>query len=333
MRRTIDVHNHLFPLEWIEYLGTRKTTPRMERRGTTMLFSGHGSQCSRINNPGHYDVEKRLDEMDKCGIDAQILSLTVPSVEELPIDEGVKWSRKINDYYAEVCRSHPGRFYAYAVLPLQDMDEALKELERAYRDLGVKGIGMYSNVNFEPISSPRLYPLYEMAEAYSLPIFIHPAVPFTYDIMKKHRLPPPLYGFTIDTTIAVASLIWTGVLEKHPGLNIVHAHLGGMFPYMIRRMEDVWRMNSREYGLELKMSASEYYRRQVYPDSISGHLPSMRCCLDLMGPSHMCLGTDYAHGIGNWEEAVSFVEQLGLSEQETDLILGGNAARIFHLDQ
>jgi len=128
------------------------------------------------------------------------------------------------------------------------------------------------------------------------------------------------------------SLIWRGILEKHPGLKIIHAHLGGIVPYLVQRMEDCWRWHSRNMKLNLREAPSEYYKRQVYPDTMSAYLPAMRCCLDFVGPKHMCMGTDYAHGIGNWERAVASVKGLGLPKEDTNNILGGNAARIFRIE-
>jgi aminocarboxymuconate-semialdehyde decarboxylase len=127
------------------------------------------------------------------------------------------------------------------------------------------------------------------------------------------------------------SLIWRGVLEKYPGLNIIHAHLGGIVPYLVQRLEDCWQAEVKEFGAILPKTPSEYYRRQVYPDSMSAYLPAMRCCLEFVGPKHICMGTDYAHGIGNWVHAVSSIKELGLPENETNDILGGNAARICNI--
>lgn len=332
MTKVVDVHNHWFPPEWIAYLENRKGSPRMERKGGQMLFYAQGQRCSRISKPGHYDLATRVSDLDRCGIDTQLLSLTIPGVEELPLDEGVAWARKINDHFADACRSYPGRFYAYAHLPYQDVGEALKELERAFKELGVKGITIYSNINFKPLCSEEFEPIYAKAAEYHLPIFVHPAVPFCNEDMKKHHLNPGLYGFTTETSAAIMSLIWTGMMEKYPGLTIIHSHLGGVVPYLARRMEDSWRAHNEEFGLALKKSPTEYYRTQVYPDSMSGYLPAMRCCLDFVGPRHICLGTDYAHGIGNWDQAIAVIKELGLSEEETNGILGGNAARICGLD-
>lgn len=336
--RVVDVHNHLFPPEWIEFLGSRSKlqSPRMETTPNGSILYAHNVHGSRIFNPGHFDLKVRIKDMDRCGIDTQIISLTLPGVEELPTEEGVIWARRINDYFAEVTRAYPGRFYACASLPLQDIGESVKEMERVHKEHGARGVTMYSNVNFIPLSSPEFFPIYREAEKYDLPIFIHPGIPYTHDVMKKHGLMNALYGFTFDTTIAVMSLIWKGVLDKFPRLKIIHSHLGGVVPYLVQRMEDCWavavgdKINYRTDSLP--RTPADYYKEQVYTDSISAHLPAMRCCLDFVGPTHVCLGTDYAHSIGNWEHAVKLIRDLGLSEADTNKILGGNAIHLFRLD-
>jgi aminocarboxymuconate-semialdehyde decarboxylase len=317
----------------MDYLSTRTGSPRVEQTGPgSMTFYSDDIPLAHVSRAGHYDPAARLEDMAKYGIDIQILSLTTPSVELLPVNEGVTWARKVNDYLASVCQKYPNRFYAYATLPYQDVDEAMNELERAYKDLGVKGIIMFSNINGKPIASPEFYPIYARAEEYELPILIHPAPPLTASIMEKLRLPLPLFGFVLDTTMAVISLIFQGVLEKYPMLKLIHSHLGGVVPYMVGRIDDSFSSYCKEYGLELPEAPSYYYKRQVYVDSISYHLPAMKCCLDWLGPEHIVLGTDYAHPVGHIEEAIRYVRDMGLCEEDTDKILGGNAATIFRLE-
>ena len=333
MTRTIDVHNHLYPKEWMDYLEHRTESPRMERTGpTSMTFYSENVPLAHISRAGHYDPAARMEDMDKYGIDTQILSLTTPSVELVPPNDGVKWARRVNDYLASVCQKYPERFYAYATLPYQDVDEAIKELERAYKNLGVKGIIMFSNINGKPIASPEFCSIYAKAEEYELPILIHPAPPLTTDVMERLRLPSPLFGFVLDTTMAIISLIFQGVIEKYPKLKLIHSHLGGVVPYTVGRIDDSFNNYSKEYGLELPRAPSDYYKRQVYVDTISYHLPAMRCCLDWLGPDHIMLGTDYAHPVGHIEEAICYVRDMGLSEEDTDKILGGNAIKIFDLE-
>lgn len=303
----------------------------MERMSSTsMAFYWEDIAIAHVNKAGHYDPEARIEDMDKYGIDTQIISLTWPSVELIAAEEGIAWAKSINDYFSQVCQRYAGRFHAYATLPYQDVDAAIKELDRAYHDLGVKGIMLFSNIKGKPITSLEFYPIYAKAEEYDLPILIHPAVPLTAEAMREVRLPFPLFGFTLDTTMAVVSLIFQGVLEKFPQLKLIHAHLGGVVPYMVGRIDDSFKNYSKEYGLELPMAPSDYYKRQVYVDSISYHLPAMRCCLDWLGPDHIMLGTDYAHPVGHIEDAIRYVRDMGLSKEDTDKILGGNASRIFH---
>jgi len=333
MERTVDVHNHLFPKEWIEYFeqGIGRITLK-RTSSTSMIFYVDNMLITRITRAGHYDPDARLEEMDKYAIDTQILSMTTPSVEMLPAKEGVTWANKINDYFAYLCQKFQNRFYAYATLPYQDIDEATKELYRAYHDLGAKGLIMFSNINNQPLSSPDFYPVYEMAEAYELPIFIHPGPPLTTKIMKELRLPVPLFGFVLDTTMAIIDLIFRGVLERYPNLKLIHAHLGGVVPYMVGRIEDCFNHYMQEYGFESSKGWAEYYKRQVYVDSISYHQPAMKCCLDWMSVDHILLGTDYPHeAVGHIEKAIPSVREMGLPDKETSKILGGNAAKLFKL--
>jgi aminocarboxymuconate-semialdehyde decarboxylase len=336
MERTIDVHNHFYPKEWLDYLQTRKKGPRMEQKGPELaVLYLNDTAIATIRRPGHFDPKERLKDLDRCGIDTQVLSLTTPSIELLPPEEGVKWAKRANDIFADVCQKYPGRYYATAALPCQDVGEAVKELDRAYKDLKVKGIMMFSNVNGKSIASPEFDPIYARAEKYDLPIFIHPGMPVTLEAMKSAGpTAVGVYGFTLDTTLAVMSLIWQGILERYPRLTIIHAHLGGVVPYLVWRMEEMWRLShiTQESEVKLKKTPSEYYKSQVYPDSVSFHLPAMRCCLEFVGPRHICLGTDYAHRMGNWDEAVDYVKKMSLSKEDTELILGGNAARIFKIE-
>ena len=333
MVKTVDVHSHLFPRMWLDYVEKRTQWPTMKWTGpTSLVFYDEGVIVGHVDRPGHYDVEPRIKDMDKYGHDIHILSLTFPGVEMIPAAEGIAWAKRANDYLAEVCHKYPERFYALAALPYQDMDEAMKELDRAYKDLGAKGIMMFSNINGKLITSPEFEPLYAKAAEYELPILIHPTTPLTAEVMKKVRLPFQLFGFTLDTTMAVIGLIFQGVLEKYPKLNIIHSHLGAVVPYLVSRMEDSFRGYAKEWGIELPKTPSQYYKKQVYVDSINYHVPALRCCLDWMGADHICLGTDYAHRVGRPERAVAYIKELGLSEEDTDKILGGNAARIFKLE-
>ncbi len=330
--KVIDVHNHLYPKEWIAYLEGRKGPLTLTRTGpTNMIFHYEGTRLATINVPGHYDPEPRMKDLDAYGIDIQIMSLTAPGLELLPPADGVAWAKKVNDYFAEVCERYKGRLYFNAALSCRDVKESVKEIERARKELDAKGITMFSNIGGIPIYAPEFLPIYEAAEAYDLPIFIHPAPPVTTEAMKKVRMPLPLFGFILDTTMAVTGLIFTGVLEKYPGLKIVHAHLGGVFPYLVGRINDCFHAYKGDYGFSLQEDPSEYYRRNVYEDAISFHQPAVKCALEFMGADHIMIGTDYAHPIGGPERVTESVRALGLSDEETEKIMWKNAARLYKI--
>ncbi len=331
--KVIDVHNHLYPEPWMAYLEGKKGSPTMVRTGpTSMVFYYEGARLATINRAGHYDPEARVKDLEEYGIDIQILSLTTPSVELISRVEGVTWAKKVNDYFASVCQKYEGRFFALATLPYQDVKESVREIERAYKELNIKGITLFSNIQGKPIYSEEFLPVYEAVESYDLPIFIHPGPPVTTEVLKKVEMPLPLFGFILDTTMAVTGLIFKGILEKFPKLKIIHAHLGGDFPYLVGRVDDSFKSYAKDYGLSLPQLPSEYYRRNVYVDTISFHLPAMKCALEYLGPDHLLIGTDYAHPIGGPERVVGFVKQLGLPEKDYEKILWGNADQLFKLD-
>jgi aminocarboxymuconate-semialdehyde decarboxylase len=330
--KSIDVHNHLYPQAWMKHLEGRAGSPTMTRTGpTSMIFYSGGMRLATVSVPGHYDPAPRIKDIDAYGIDTQIISLTTPSVELVPAREGVLWAKKINDYFAEVCEKYSGRFYAYATLPLQDVKESVKELERAYKELGARGITMFSNIAGKPIYEPEFFPIYEAAENYGLPIFIHPAPPLTTEAMKTARMPLPLYGFVFDSSMAATGLIFTGVLEKLPNLKVIHPHLGGVFPYMVGRVNDCFRSYAKDHGYSLEKDPSDYYKENFYVDAISFHLPAMKCALEFLGPDHILLGTDYAHPIGGPDKVMAYIDQLELDEESRAKIFHKNAERLFRL--
>lgn len=330
--KIIDVHNHLYPKEWMAFLEGRPGSPTMVRTGpTNMIFYHEGARLATVSRPGHYDPGPRVQDLDAYGIDVQIVSLTTPSVELIPAAEGVPWASKVNDHLAQMCADFPGRFYFYATLPYQDVKASVVELERAYNELGAKGITMFSNLAGEPIYDPRFLPIYEAAESYGLPVFIHPAPPITSDALKRVQMPLPLYGFIFDTTMAVTGLIFQGILDRFPRLKIIHAHLGGVFPYLVERINDSFKSYAGDYGFSLKQPPSEYYRRNVYVDAISFHLPAMKCAFEFMGIDHILIGTDYAHPIGGPERVVQNVKELGLSDGDLEKVFWRNAVSLFGL--
>ena len=152
-QRTVDVHNHWYPKEYLDYLCSRgeDNSPYMRHDGGSH-YRGYykGVACAHIDRPGHYDLEARIKDLDAAGLDTQLLSVTIPGPETLEPDKGIYWAKKINDYLKKASEDYPGRFYHLESLPYQDPDEACKELYR-FHEMGCAGIQMFSNFNVEPV--------------------------------------------------------------------------------------------------------------------------------------------------------------------------------------
>jgi aminocarboxymuconate-semialdehyde decarboxylase len=194
---------------------------------------------------------------------------------------------------------------------------------------------MFSNVNGEAIFLEKFHPIYELADKYDMPMLLHPTLPLTASVMDMMKLPYQLWGYVLDTSMAVMSMIFQGVLAKFPNLKIIHGHLGGTVPYFVRRIQDAYKGYGKEWGIELKESPDITYKTRVYPDTTSFYSPAMKCCLEWVGPEHLIMGTDYAHRVGDPEGAIKAIKEtgaeMGYNQDQVDLMLGKNAERIFHL--
>lgn len=336
-QRTVDVHNHFYPKDYLAYLTTLTGRVRAKQTGPNSYVCIAGDVIvAHIDRPGHYDMAARIRDLDNAGLDTQIMSKTIPGPELLTPEDGIHWSKKINDALAVCARDNPGRIYAMATLPYQAPKEAAKELERCYKELGVKGIQMFSNCQGKPMFLPEFDDIFSMAEEYDLPILLHPTVPLTAPAMDLVKIPYQLYGYTVDSTLAVISCIFNGVFERHPKLRMIHSHLGGIAPYLVRRLNDSYKGYAKEWGLPtLSKAPDEYYKTQIWCDTCSFYLPAMRCCMDWVGAGHMMIGTDYAHRVGDPEGAIKSVRALGtamdLPQDTVDLILGKNAEQLYKL--
>jgi aminocarboxymuconate-semialdehyde decarboxylase len=330
--RVIDIHNHFYSKPWLDYLAQRSEVPQFEWTGPTSGVAKIGTFTpSHVDKPGDFDIEARVADLDAAGIDVQVLSHTCPGVAELPVPESIEWARKINDIFAAICSDYPGRFYFLATLPPGDIAEALKEMERAHQKLGAVGVQMYSSIDGVLSTSQEFFPIYEMAAANGLPVKIHPSFqPLTADAMRVAGLPLQLYGFTLDTTMALTSMLFQGLFEKLPALKVIHSHLGGMAPYMMGRIDTAFKRYSKEVCIEGCKTPSEAYREHVYIDTLSMHVPAIRCAYEYMGVDHLLFGTDYPHrASGTVEDNLAILDKLGFTAVEKEQVLTKNAEQLF----
>jgi aminocarboxymuconate-semialdehyde decarboxylase len=336
-QRTVDVHSHWYPPDYLAYLVSRTVAPYARQTGphSYVCCAPGDVVVAHIDRAGHYELKARMEDLDAAGMDSQIMSLTIPGPEMLPPKEGVYWAKRVNDQFAQAARDYPGRLYGMASLPYQVPDEAAKELERCHNDLGVRAIQMFSNIDGEPLFLDKFDPIFAMANEWELPILMHPAVPWTAELMNMLRIPYQLYGYTFDTSVSVMSLIFNGVFQKYPNLKMIHGHLGGVVPYLVQRLRDSWKGYAKEWGLDLHEAPDITYTKQVWPDTTSFYEPAMKCALEWVGPEHLTLGTDYAHRVGDPEGAIKSIKDmgavLGLSQNQVDAMLGQTAEVLFKL--
>ena len=333
--RLIDIHNHFYSKPWLDYLAQRKETPIFEWTGPTSGVAKIGEFTpSHVDIAGDFDIDARIEDLDEAGIDIQILSHTCPGVAELPVPESIEWAKKINDIFAEICRDHPGRFFFLATLPPGDVNEAIKELERAYKELGAKGIQMYSSIDGVLATSPEFFPIFEKATEYHLPVKIHPSFqPLTADAMRRAGLPLQLYGFTMDTTMVLTVMLFQGFFEKLPDLKVIHSHLGGMVPYMMGRIETAFKRYSKEVDIKSDRLPSDAYKEHVYIDTLSMHAPAIRCAYEYLGADHLLFGTDYPHrASGTVEGNLDTLDKVGFTDKEKKKIFARNAVELFKLE-
>jgi len=320
----IDVHAHLYPRPFMEAIAAHGPAHGVRLTADAPPFlCFEGITYWRYTDAFH-DVDARLALMDRAGVDRQYLSLGPPMVYWAPPELGLALSRVHNDELAKVARGHPDRFVGFAAVPLQDPPRALAELERAV-DLGLRGVGIGSNVHGRPLDHPDLWPFYERVEALDLPIFIHPINPPGQPHIHDYRL-DLVVGFPMDTTIAAVRLIYSGVLERFPRLRICLAHLGGALPFLRERVVIGYQVGA-VFGAGITITKSpEAYLERFWLDSVSYYDPAMLCGIAAVGADRIVLGSDAPFAVGDLARSVASIRALTvLPARDRERILGENA--------
>ncbi len=325
--RIIDFHNHFYPPEYVEAIrrGPSNVRVTLDSDQNPLL---HYPGDYNILVCGHRDIEFREQVLRDTGIDSQVLSFTTPGVHIEAKDSSVRLARLVNDKFAEIAGKRGGRFAALATLPLNDPAASVVELERAIKDLGFRGAALFSNVNGVALSDRCFRPLYEKADALGAVFFIHPSWPVGVEAMTEYWL-MPLIGFTYDTTLAAAKLVFSGIPERFPRIKWVLAHLGGAIPYLAERLDRGYSA-FRECRENIRRPPSEYLK-EFYFDTVNFDPGALRLAIEFAGTDHLVAGSDYPHQIGSLEKMVSSIKSLDLPEKDNDNILGANAARLLGL--
>jgi aminocarboxymuconate-semialdehyde decarboxylase len=266
--------------------------------------------------------------MDKIGLDMEAISiLPTHYYYSVDADLGLKLSQKQNDHIAEIVRAYPDRFVGMATVPMQDAGKAAAELERAIKKLGFKAVEINTNVNGKNLDEPEFLPLFEKAQTLDIPIFLHPHYVLAADRLKKHYL-MNLIGNPVDTTVAIASLIFGGVMEKFPKLKFICAHAGGTTPFIKGRWEHGFN-NLVAFKHELPRPPSKYIKG-LYFDTITHYKPALLYMIADHGADHIVIGSDCPADMGD-PDPVSTVRNLRLPAKDEKKIMWENAATLLKL--
>src|SRR5215471_3008165 len=233
--RIIDFHNHFYPPAYLDALrsGSSAVEVTIDDDGNPRIYYPGDYN---IAVPGHRDIDYREQVLIDHGVDTQVITLTTPGTHVETPATAVKFAELVNDAFADVVRTKRGRFATLATLPLNDPAASVKELERACRVLGLPGAMLFSNVNGAGLNEPRFWPIYEAANDLGAVLYIHPTHPLGVEAMTDFWL-MPLVGFLMDTTLAAAKIVFSGIPQRFPKIRWALCHLGGTIPYLAERLD------------------------------------------------------------------------------------------------
>jgi len=327
----IDVHAHFFPETFIRVVEEAGASfdagvDRSNPKGPVLVVGG---SRTAVLEARYWDLDLRIRSMNRQGVAVQALSLTAPMVYWADGATASRLSAAFNDAASAAHVAHPDRFVACAMLPMQDQVRALAELERAAKLPGMKGVYMGTNIGGRELSDPAFFSIFERAAALHLPVLLHPL-----RVVGAERLAPfylgNFLGNPFDTAIAAAHLVFGGVLDRLPKLEVCLPHAGGALPYLHGRLRHGQRMRPETKG-RAKKPFSAYLRRFSY-DIISHDAGALRYLVDTVGADRVMLGTDFCFDMG-YERPLSIIQAkaTGLSRKDQDRVVRGNAARMLHL--
>jgi aminocarboxymuconate-semialdehyde decarboxylase len=322
--RIIDFHNHYYPPAYLDALrsGSSSVEVTMDEEGNPRIYYPGDYNIAVL---GHRDIDYREQVLIDAAVDTQVITLTTPGTHVETPANAVKLAELVNDAFAAVVQRKGGRFAALATLPLNDPAASVKELKRACRDLGLPGAMLFSNVNGIGLDDQRFWPLYEAANDLEAVLYIHPTNPVGVEAMTDYWL-MPLIGFLMDTTLAAAKIVFSGVPERFPRIRWALGHLGGAIPYLAERLDRGFHAFS-ECRANIARPPSDYLK-EFYYDTVNFDPRAIELAISFAGVDHILAGSDYPHQIGSIPRMLETIRGMDLAEADKAAILGGNASRL-----
>jgi aminocarboxymuconate-semialdehyde decarboxylase len=323
----LDLHTHFYTEAFFQ---TIRDLPSEFSFSTSSsgqtIITHHGARFFGVT-PAMTDVAKRIEDMDRAGIDVEVVSLSTPNVFFTDAAHQPEVAKMMNDSYADLIARHPQRFKGFASIPMDAPDAALAELHRAMDTLKLNGVILLSNIGGKPLTSPEYRPFFEEANRMKLCIFLHPMIPQNSEAFREYVL-GPIIGFPFDTSLAVARMCYDGMFEELPDIRWIIGHLGGAIPYLMERMDNGFR-DFADCRVKIDKLPSVYLKR-LYYDTVSFSPYTLKMVRDMVGADHMVMGSDYPHLLGSIDRAVTSIESLPIDQEEISKIFSGTALSILN---
>jgi aminocarboxymuconate-semialdehyde decarboxylase len=328
----IDIFPHITPKKFLDAL-EKQTSSRFPLRDVITAASSLT------------DLEARFRIMDKYPDLVHVLTVSSPPLEVIAgPKEAVELARLANDEVAELVTKYPDRFVAgTALLPMNDIDAALEETDRAINELRFRGVQIFSNINGKPLDSPEFMPLYERMAHYNLPIWIHPRrEPAFADYQTENRSRYAIFsvfGWPYETTVAMARLVFSGVLEKYPELKFITHHAGAMVPYLAQRIVGAYDFDESRVKVKfmrsLRQPPIEYFRMFYNDTALYGNTPALMCAHAFFGAERLLFGTDMPYdsqlGDRHTRETIRAIDAMDIPDADKKMIYEDNARRLLRL--
>ena len=273
------------------------------------------------------DLQMRVGLMDRFPDVLQILTVAkVPLEKFVGPKDAVELARIANDELAELLVKYPNKFFgAAACLPMNDIDAALEEIDRAIGKLGLQGVQIYSRIAGEPLDSPKFKPLYTKMAGYNLPIWLHPETNPALDMDRG------LYSWPYETTAAMLRLVQSGIFYEYPNLKFIVHNAGAMVPFFSDRLK--WFARATKLFSQPDPNIFEQFRNFYVDTALYGNTSALQCAYDYYGADHMMFGTDAPLGPrwGMIEGTINSIECMAISDAEKEKIFSKNAIEMFKM--
>jgi aminocarboxymuconate-semialdehyde decarboxylase len=310
--KKIDVHCHFYPPEYVTEIEKRKL---FEVRTRPKIWESS---------------DARIADMDKYGIERQVLSLSAPFVYFEDDGLNLHLTHMINEFLTATCRGRPDRFSGFISVPLRNIKHAVDELKRGIRVPGMLGVGIAANIKGKALTSVEFAPFFEEVERLAIPVMIHPEYPLGIGSVNDYQDFYRSLGFLWETTMAVGRMALSGFFEKYRNIPWIFSHLGGTLPFVYTSVDMSQKRNpAKEY---MAPEPASFYFRNLYVDT--GRLitaPILNCAIDLYGKEHIMFGSDLPFAYDVTSLNVQRLEGLELPGLTKQMICFENAKRLLKL--